>query len=146
MLRLVKANDPVLRQVAAEVLEITPELQLIAQEMRLIMSMAEPKGLALAAPQVGKPIRMIVTRIPGFTEVMLNPVITEKSERAYKMDERCMSLPGLLVTVSRPDFIQVEWLGLDGKTKRCSYSGLNSRCIQHTRDILDGILIGDINQ
>lgn len=136
-------GDPVLREEAAPVEAFDDELERLIDD--LIETMYEADGIGLAAPQVGVPLRVFVYDIrdpdvgPG---VLLNPEIVE-SDGSARDEEGCLSLPGLTEIVERPESIVVRALDRGGHAVEIEAEGLLSRCIQHERDHLDGVLFID---
>ena len=104
-------------------------------------------GVGLAAPQVGKAIRLFVVDADplgddfpdskGFKKVFINPTITEYSEESCTMQEGCLSLPGLNENVDRPKQITIKYLDEQMVPHEESYSGFNARVIQHEYDHLE---------
>ena len=146
MLRILKdKNLPTTS--AEEVKEITPELKMLAAEMMATMVMN--KGIGLAAPQVGKNIRLIVFDCTNLTYkasdsgFMFNPKIIESSELKNSRNEGCLSFPGQWVTLARNSEIKVEYLDLSGKTVVKEYINIAARVIQHEIDHLNGITMYD---
>ncbi len=136
-------GDPVLREKCAPVAEIDNDVRRLAEDMRETMYDAD--GIGLAAPQVGVPIRLFVYDVresgiePG---VLVNPEIVEE-KGSVKEEEGCLSIPGLSETVERSASIVARGLGLDGEPVEIRAEGVLSRCIQHERDHLDGVLFLD---
>lgn len=144
MLDITYYPDPLLRQIARPVAEITPEIRALAEEM--LQTMYEANGVGLAAPQVGRSIRLVVIHIPEPQMqplVLINPVITQKSKEKVSAEEGCLSLPGLSAKVKRPEQVTVQALDLDGKLCEYTGEGLFGRCLQHEIDHLEGILFID---
>ena len=141
-------GDEVLNEKADEVEEITEELKELIHAM--FEKCPESNGIGLAAPQVGVLKRIFVTVIPetdddqgnkreGLREVFINPVIL-KSEGSCKMEEGCLSVPGIFEIVPRPESVEVEYTDINGERKTGMFGGLIARVIQHENDHLDGIL------
>ncbi len=152
MLKITYYPDPLLRQVAVPVTEITPALRQLAGEM--LQTMYEANGIGLAAPQVGRSIRLVVIHLADAGErsaddpasqplVLLNPVITQKSKEKETAEEGCLSLPGLSAKVKRPSEVTVQALGLDGQLHVYVADGIFARCLQHEIDHLEGVLFVD---
>lgn len=139
-------GDPVLRQVAQPVAEVTPELRQLALDM--LDTMYDAPGIGLAAPQIGASIRLIVVdlsekegeRAPF---VFFNPEIIPETEPCWA-EEGCLSVPNIYAQVHRPEVITVKALGLDGQPFELKgVDGLFARCIQHEIDHLNGVLFVD---
>ncbi len=142
-LRVVYYPDPVLRKKCAPITEFTDELHAFAQRMIEIMHSA--RGVGLAAPQVGVPIRMFVcndTGEPGNDHVWVNPVLSEH-EGAAEGEEGCLSLPAVHVMRRRATNCHIEGNDVDGTPKSRTASDLLARIWQHETDHLDGKLIID---
>lgn len=134
-------GDPVLRQVAAPVREITPEIRRIIADMT--ETMWHQVGIGLAAPQVGLPYRILVMDdSKGGAQTLLNPVI-ESRTGAVREEEGCLSLPGIFAEVERAKSITVSAMDVDGRPIAFEASGLKSRVVQHELDHLDGVLFID---
>ncbi|WP_419163313.1 peptide deformylase [Candidatus Palauibacter sp.] len=136
-------GDPVLREKCAPVDGIDDDLRKLAADMQ--ETMYEAEGIGLAAPQVGVPIRLFVYDVrdpdipPG---VLVNPEIVE-AEGTVKEEEGCLSIPGLAEIVERSESIVARGLDLDGEPVEIRAEGMLSRCIQHEKDHLDGMLFLD---
>jgi peptide deformylase len=137
-------GDPVLRQKAEKISEITPELRRLIADM--FDTMYAEEGVGLAAPQVGVGQRVIVVD-PRLDEVkpfaLVNPEIVELSEDTDRDEEGCLSLPGLKDVVERPARVVVAGTNVDGEAQRIDASGLLARVLQHEVDHLDGVLFID---
>lgn len=106
----------------------------------LLDTLAAAKGLGLAAPQIGKPMRMAVMAVNGFRAVLINPMILAR-EGQQNGTEGCLSLPGQTKVVLRAARIHLQWLDAEGHEHRQWLDGLAARCAQHEVDHLDGKLI-----
>jgi peptide deformylase len=100
-------------------------------------------GIGLAAPQIGKSIRLCIINLehmgmPPFA--LVNPKISKKSWKKVEMEEGCLSIPGVFGMVKRPKKITVTAQNLEGEKIKFDADGLLSRVIQHEVDHLDGIL------
>jgi peptide deformylase len=141
MLKIVKVPDPILTQKTSLVKKIDEEILDLVDEM--LAACRKANGIGLAAPQVGKSIRLCVINLehvglPPFA--LINPKITKKSFKKIEMEEGCLSIPGVFGIVKRSEKITVESETLDGKGTKFKAEGLLSRVIQHEVDHLDGIL------
>jgi peptide deformylase len=151
VLRIARMGNPVLLQPSAPVADPTaPEIRRLAQDMQDTIEDIGASGLA--APQVFVPqrvvvYRMIASRIPQGSglqprpwTVMVNPVITPKSEAKRAIWERCLSVPGLHGKVPRYTDIQISYFDLQGKQNRHDATSSWAALLQHECDHLDGIL------
>ncbi len=139
-------GQKVLRKRATEVAKVTPELAKLADDM--LETMYQSNGIGLAAPQVGRSIRLIVVDVAGEEEekhpyFLFNPTVTER-KGDIAAEEGCLSVPGVWADVERPESITVQYMDKDGKRQVLKgIDGLLARCIQHEIDHLDGVLFVD---
>lgn len=112
--------------------------------MRLLHSLEEG---ALAAPQVGIQLRLVVASLSIFRRrrkfILINPVIVEQSCDLEDEAESCFSIPGYFGRVIRPISVSVEAYDLNGNLCRYDETGFLARMLQHEIDHLDGILYPD---
>lgn len=143
LLEIVKAGDPVLKQVAEPIEKVDSKLRRLMDNMAETMYKAD--GVGLAAPQIGQSIRMVVIDVGDENGLlaMVNPVITYKEGSAID-SEGCLSVPNVFGDVERAEKVTVEFLNRWGKKKRLTASGLLARCIQHELDHLEGVLFIDV--
>lgn len=140
-----KTNE-ILRTVSKPVKQITSELRSFAFEM--IKTMEAENGVGLAAPQVGRNIRMVICKLnPGEkNEVnvpMINPEIIHRSDEMVNGEEGCLSLPGLWGKIERSKNLIVRFQNLKGKEQTLELNDFNARIIQHEIDHIDGVLFID---
>ncbi len=145
-------GQAVLRKEAENITKDYPELPQLIENMFETMYNAE--GVGLAAPQIGLGIRLLVIdlvpfkednpELANFKKVMINAQIIEESEEENEYDEGCLSIPGITETVSRPEWIKVEYLDENFEVHTEEYDGFKARVIQHEVDHLDGILFTDL--
>jgi peptide deformylase len=141
VLKVRRYGDPVLRQRATAVADVTEEIRGIIRDM--VETMYDQIGIGLAAPQVGIPLRIIVMDDgTGSTRALVNPVITSAAGRG-RGEEGCLSLPGIFAEVERHEWVQVDTLDGDGRPAAFESRGMAARVIQHEMDHLDGILFID---
>jgi peptide deformylase len=150
-LKIYYYGHPILRKRCAQVLEITDEIHKLAKDM--IETMDKNNGIGLAAPQVGHSIRMFVLRNYVFTEdghwtlsepkVYINPKLSCPGNHFVTDTEGCLSLPGLRLSVERPDKISVEAMDLDGNVFVEELEGYNARIRMHENDHINGVLFID---
>jgi peptide deformylase len=138
---VVTEGDEILRKHCREVTEVNDRIKTTMEDM--VETMRSHYGVGIAGPQVGVLRRMFVAEPePGRLYYMINPVILEQSGSQLD-DEGCLSVPGLIGTVDRPDYIKIEALDLDGKKQIYEFEGFDARVMCHEYDHLDGILYTD---
>jgi peptide deformylase len=141
VLEVRRYGDPVLRQKARTVAEVTPETRALIADM--IATMHHEIGVGLAAPQVGVPLRLLVMDDgKGRARALVNPEITER-RGAVVAEEGCLSIPGIFAEVERSEWIRVEAIDEDGRPLAFECHGFPARVVQHELDHLDGILFVD---
>lgn len=145
-------GHPVLRKKCEEVKTDFPDLKQLVADMYETMYHSE--GIGLAAPQIGKPIRLIVIdgdvladKFPECKDLKLtlvNPVLEViEDENPVTREEGCLSLPGLSENVKRFEHVRLEWLDEDFKPHSGEFKGFASRIIQHEFDHLEGEVYTD---
>ena len=143
LLEVLKAGNPVLKQVSVPVERIDKKLKKLMDDMA--ETMYENDGVGLAAPQIGQNIRLVVIDCQdehGLLE-LINPVITFKEGEAVDT-EGCLSVPDIYGEVKRAAKVKVEFMNRRGKRQHLTATGLLARCIQHELDHLEGQLFTDI--
>lgn len=139
--------DPRLKKVADPVASVNDDLRRLADDM--LETMYHAPGIGLAAPQVAVMDRLIVMDCEKDADatptpmVLINPAVVWSSDDVSVYDEGCLSLPDQYAEVERPAEVDVEWMGLDGKTHRERFDGLWATCVQHEIDHLEGKLFID---
>ena len=160
ILEILKYPDPRLRKKGLPVVAVDAEMTQLAADM--LETMYDSSGIGLAAPQVGKIVRLLVvdTRPKDDDGVVLPDEMTElereitqplavfnpeiiRKENKTSYDEGCLSVPGFYETVERAEYVEVKCLGLDGVEIVLKTDGLLSICLQHEMDHLDGKLFID---
>lgn len=138
---IVLRGDPVLRQKAKKVRRVDNYTRQLVQD--LIDTVHSAHGAGLAAPQIGVPLRAIVTNVEDQLRVVLNPEIVEMSEEEIEADEGCLSIPGWYGPVRRKQRVTVRGMSRTGKPIKIKTEGWEARAFQHEVDHLDGILFTD---
>jgi len=141
-------GDPVLRKTAEDISKDYPELPKLISDMFETMHAAN--GVGLAAPQIGKAIRLFVIDTskmeddePGIRKAFINAEITEESEDEWKFEEGCLSIPGIRDKVERPEEIRIKYLDENFKKYDEVFDGIAARVIQHEYDHIEGVLFTD---
>ncbi len=132
-------GDPVLNKTCREVMEMTPRVEILIEDM--LETMYEANGVGLAAPQVGI-LRRVVVIDTGEGEgplVMINPKLLESSGEQTG-DEGCLSVPGKAGVVTRPNHVVASYLDEEMKPCEIEATELLARAICHEIEHLDGHL------
>ena len=140
VLPILPAQDPMLRRVCSRIRRVDKSTRRLLDDMTATMDAAD--GLGLSAPQVGKPLRLIVVRVGDDLLQLVNPEIARSSGEEVA-EEGCLSLPFYYGPVARAAQITVQGLDRNGKKTRCKAEGLLARALQHEIDHLHGILFTD---
>ncbi len=142
---ILKYGDSTLHDKAVDVAAITPDIDVLINDM--IETMYAAPGVGLAAPQVGVALRVFVVDISLGRDrsgpiVMINPTFVTRDGMQLE-EEGCLSLPGFEATVVRPTRVVVKGLDRDGTERQHEGTGLLARAFQHEMDHLDGTLFID---
>jgi peptide deformylase len=140
ILSILEYPNPALRENASEVTAFGEDLRKLLTDMWETMYMS--KGVGLAAPQVGIPLKLFVADWEGNRRVMANPMIME-AEGAEKAQEGCLSFPGIYEEVSRPAKIRIIYFDENGSHCDESVEGYLARVLSHETDHLNGKLLID---
>ena len=151
ILSIVVYGNPVLRQIAKDISPDHPNLQELIKDMWSTMYRAD--GIGLAAPQVGKSVRLFVIdldvfkdeypELKGFKKVFINAKVECLPSNRVVVNEGCLSLPGINANVKRPDRIRINYQDAEFNKHSEEYEGFAARVIQHEYDHLDGRLFID---
>jgi peptide deformylase len=134
-------GDQVLRRPSQPVTELTGEVVELAE--RMLVTMEQAAGVGLAAPQVGRTLRIFTHALGDEApQVLINPEIVEASGE-WTYNEGCLSIPGLYFDLVRPKLVGVRALGIDGRELEIEADELLARVVQHEIDHLDGVLFVD---
>ena len=134
----------ILKEVAVEVDPKDENVQAVAK--RMIELMFEHRGVGLAAPQVGLPWRLFVTRDEedeSVANVWINPTLEVTEPTVESDEEGCLSLPEIRGQIKRPIGIKITGFDGDGDERSVESCEFMARVWQHENDHLDGILIID---
>ncbi len=143
----------VLRKVAREIPEDYEGLGQLIEDM--FETMYASDGVGLAAPQVGKSLRIFVIdttpmsenreepELKDFRKAFINPVILEEHGDPWPFEEGCLSLPQIREEVVRPAYVRIEYYDGNWELQEEEYTGTRARVIQHEYDHLEGKLFVD---
>ena len=165
ILPIVVYGDPVLRKVGVEIDKNHEGLEQLIADM--FETMYEANGVGLAAPQVGKAIRLFIVDATPFAErdedddeeseftakelellkdfkkIFINARLLEENGEEWKFNEGCLSIPKLREDVLRKPKIKIEYYDQHFKKHTESYDGIIARVIQHEYDHIQGVLFTD---
>lgn len=142
-MEILKMGDDVLRRESLPLERINEDILHLVNEM--FVTLEKSKGIGLAAPQIGKNIRLFIVKLEENDEgmVFINPEIIMTSEEICSMEEGCLSIPKVYEKVFRPKVVTVQYTDIAGKRQILKASGLLARVIQHEYDHLNGVLFLD---
>jgi peptide deformylase len=140
------APDPRLKLTAQPVPVVDDTIRRLMDDM--LETMYAAPGIGLAAPQVGKPVRVVVVDIadegePPHPYRMVNPEIVDASADLRVTNEGCLSVPDFYADVERADAITVKYQDEHGDKKTLKADGMLATCIAHEIEHLDGVLFVD---
>ena len=158
ILPIVAYGDPVLRKLGKDV--ETNQLDIKALVANMWETMYNAKGVGLAAPQIGKALRLFIVdttpfsddeelsvaeqeTLDGFKKVFINAQIQEETGSDWSFNEGCLSIPDIREDIVRKDTITLTYFDEDFKKYIETYDGLLARVIQHEYDHIEGVLFTD---
>lgn len=160
ILPIVAYGDPVLKKEAVEINKDYVGLQTLIDNM--FETMYEASGVGLAAPQIGKSIRLFIVDaspfannadddeidergigLENFKKVFINPIIEEESGEEWAFQEGCLSIPGIREDVYRQEKIFISYYDENFEFHEEEFTGYGARVIQHEYDHIEGILFTD---
>lgn len=154
--KILPVTDPRLRIKSKPVVKLDKKvLQLIQDLQDTLEAQKDPEGIGLAAPQIGKNVRVFVASYKDFKRVVINPVVIAKSKKQKakvetnkQIMEGCLSLPNYYGPLKRNQKVKVKYetLSADHRsliTKIEEFTGFNAQIILHEIDHLEGVLFID---
>ncbi len=148
-------GHPILRKETVEIDEQYTDLSTLLDDM--FETMYHTKGMGLAAPQIGRNIRLFIVDTEQLDtedrdeeasefirEVFINPIIVDESGKRWEYEEGCLSIPDIRGNVSRPPKVQVEYYDANFELQDRIFDGITARVIQHEYDHLEGVLFVDL--
>jgi peptide deformylase len=153
ILPIVGYGHPVLKKLAEDITPDYPDLSTLITDMWETMYNAS--GVGLAAPQIGKAIRLFIVdaspfaedekdeKLRDFKKVFINPVMVEETGPEWFFNEGCLSFPDLRTDVSRKSVIRIKYLNENFEPQEEAYAGIAARIIQHEYDHIQGIVFVD---
>jgi peptide deformylase len=158
VLPIIAYGDPVLRKIAKNIDKDYPNLDKLIEDMKETMKNA--RGVGLAAPQIGKAIRLFLVDTTPFAEddeldeeernflkeyrkIFINANIINEEGDKWAFNEGCLSIPNINEDVSREETVTIEYFDENFKKHTETLNGLAARVIQHEYDHIEGILFTD---
>lgn len=158
ILPVVAYGDPVLKKIAKEITSEYPDFEKFMSNMWETMYNAQ--GVGLAAPQVGRSVRVFVVdaspfakdedqsaeqqeSLKNFKKAFINPVIIEETGEEWVFNEGCLSIPDVREDVYRKENVTIKYFDENFVEHTETYNGLIARVIQHEYDHIEGILFTD---
>ena len=158
ILPIIAYGDPVLRKVGKDITKDYPQLDELISNMKETMKNAQ--GVGLAAPQIGKDIRLFLIDASPFAEsdeleeeekqflkefnrTFINAKIIEEEGDEWAFNEGCLSIPNINEDVYRNETIHIEYEDENFEKKKDTLSGLAARIFQHEYDHIEGVLFTD---
>ena len=158
ILPIVAYGDPVLKKIAKEITSEYPDFEKFMSNMWETMYNAQ--GVGLAAPQVGRSVRVFVVdaspfakdedqsaeqqeSLKNFKKAFINPVIIEETGEEWVFNEGCLSIPDVREDVYRKENVTIKYFDENFIEHTETYNGLIARVIQHEYDHIEGILFTD---
>ncbi|MGR3811409.1 peptide deformylase [Jiulongibacter sp. NS-SX5] len=156
---IVAYGDPVLRKECRDIEKGELDIKQLADDM--FETMYAASGVGLAAPQIGKDIRIFVVdgqqindnreegepsnpHLEGFKKVFINAEILEEDGDDWAYEEGCLSIPDVRADVYRPEKLTIRYFDTDWNEHTEVYEDIAARIIQHEYDHIDGILFTDL--
>lgn len=150
---IVMYGDAVLRKKASDIKKGTDVKQLVAD---MFETMYAASGVGLAAPQIGKAVRLFVADgtvmqdeeegsedMTGFKKTFINPIILSQAGEEWEFEEGCLSIPNIREKISRKETLRVRYYDEDWNLHEEEYDGVKARIIQHEHDHIEGKLFID---
>lgn len=146
---IVMYGDPVLRQRASDILPGTDLSQLIED---MYETMRNASGIGLAAPQIGKSMRIFVVdgtiiedepAMADFKKAFINPVMLEEMGDIWEYEEGCLSIPNIREKVERNEELRIRYYDEGWNLREERFDGMKARIIQHEYDHLEGKMFVD---
>jgi peptide deformylase len=146
---IVPATDPKLRQKSKPIIKIDKKTLSLIKDMKdTLIAQRDPEGIGLAAPQIGKNVRIFIMMPDKDITVVINPnileiTLTEKKKRRSRLMEGCLSLPHYYGPLRRAEKVKLEYLNENGAIIKNEFTGLEAQIVLHEVDHLNGVLFVD---
>lgn len=142
-------GDPVLKKVAQDVDPEKIDIKELVADM--FETMYQASGVGLAAPQIGKSLRVFVIdstpmnedESKGVKKAFINPEILEEEGEEWAFEEGCLSIPGIREDVHRAERVRIRYEDEEGNEHEEEFDDIVARIIQHEYDHIEGVLFTD---
>lgn len=142
-------GDPVLRVKCTDITEFDTEFKKLVDDMYETMDASD--GVGLAAPQIGKSVRVFMIdstlfdkkKKEGVRMAFVNPIMLSETGEKWFFEEGCLSIPDVREDVARCPTITLKYQTVTGEYKEESFEGMTARVIQHEYDHIEGVLFTD---
>jgi len=151
--KILLSSDPLLRRKSKPVRKIDKKIKDLIKDLKDTLNVQkDPEGVGLAAPQIGKNIRIFVAKYKNFEKIVINPEIVkiqkndseeDKTKSKKEILEGCLSLPYYYGPLKRTPKITIKYMDQDGKTVTETFEGFHAQIIMHEIDHLEGVLFID---
>lgn len=151
--KIVQSGDPILRAESKPVGRVDKKVKDLIKDLKdTLRVQKDPEGIGLAAPQIGKNLRVFVCSYKKFNRVVINPKILKitdisksekKKESKREILEGCLSLPYYYGPLKRAKKVSVEYLNEQGESVTEEFTDFDAQIILHEIDHLNGILFID---
>jgi len=146
---IVVYGDPVLKKKARNIDKDSVDVKQLSEDM--FETMESASGIGLAAPQIGKSLRMFVVDgtpieeedMEGFRKVFINPEMIEEEGDEWAFEEGCLSIPNIREDVTRKEKIKIKYFDENWEEHEEEFDGMKARIIQHEYDHIEGVLFTD---
>ncbi len=150
---IVVYGNPVLKKKAKDIEQESFDVKKLVEDM--FETMYAASGVGLAAPQIGKSIRLFIVdgspmdgedgeeAMEDFKKVFINPEIIEEAGEEWDFEEGCLSIPNIREDVSRQEEVTIRYLDENWEEHTETFTGLKARIIQHEYDHIEGVLFTD---
>lgn len=151
--KVLSSTNPALRQKAKAVQKIDKKILEAIRDLKDTLKIqTDPEGVGLAAPQIGKNLRIFLIKHKGLERIIINPEVLKirkrketrlGSPKARQVMEGCLSLPHYYGPIKRANYVRLKYLGEDGREKTEEFKNFFAQIVLHEVDHLEGILFVD---
>lgn len=153
--KIVPSTDPKLREVSKPVKKIDKKIKAIIKDLKdTLVIQKDPEGVGLAAPQIGKNLRIFYAKYKKLNKIVINPEIIKISKQKkvhtkkhqdheHEILEGCLSLPNYYGPLKRSPYVVIKYMNEKGEKVEEKFTGFNAQIILHEIDHLDGVLFVD---